>query len=70
MEVAMKNRALKVLSLLLVAATLFLMVSCNFGSIFGEIIPDDEGNGVQNGSSEEPKFTTNTSTDTTSKETA
>ena len=46
----MKRYALKLLSLLLVLATLSLMVSCDLSSMLEDIAPDDLGNGVENGS--------------------
>lgn len=53
----MKNYALRILSLLLVVATLSLMVSCDLSSVLGDIAPDDLGNGIQNGASEGVQFT-------------
>ncbi|MBE6592460.1 MAG: hypothetical protein E7642_00520 [Ruminococcaceae bacterium] len=53
----MKKYSFKLLSLLLVLATLSLTVSCNFGDILEDIAPDDLGNGVENSASGDVQFT-------------
>ena len=65
----MKKYALKIFSLLLVIATLSLMVSCDLGSILEDIAPDDLGNGVQNGTTNDVKFTFDTTKEATEKDT-
>ena len=53
----MKKNFLKIISLLLVIATLSLMVSCDLSSMLEDIAPEDLGNGHENGATGEIKFT-------------